>query len=76
MEKNEKIIMLTKLIDENLTNLDKLKKEKEILKEKYSKNPQNEDIIYEISILEKKYAYLYKKSLELNKMIKKITEGN
>lgn len=76
MNKAKKIIELTHLVDKNIKELEKLNEEKLVLKKQYSKNPKNEDVLSKISALEKKYALLYKKSNDLNLLLKKLTEKN
>jgi len=76
MIKKENIIQLTSLVNENLKELEKLNAKKLVLKEKYSLNPQDSTIKEEIKKLEKKYALLYKKSLQLNNLIKKYNDQN
>ena len=76
MNKAEKIIKLTRLIDENILELEKLNKEKIVLKTEYSKDPKNIETLNKINALEKKYAILYKNSNDLNLQIKKLTENN
>lgn len=76
MIKKENIIQLTSLVNENLKELENLNAKKLILKEKYSLNPQDSTIKEEIKKLEKKYANLYKKSLDLNNLIKKYSDQN
>jgi len=76
MIKKENIIQLTSLVNENLKELAKLNAKKLVLKEKYSLNPQDSTIKEEIKKLEKKYALLYKKSLQLNNLIKKYNDQN
>lgn len=73
MKNYNNLVEVTKLIDENLSKLDKLNFEKQKLIELYNKNQNDINTLNKIKNLENQYKIVLNEAKNLNLIIKKIS---
>lgn len=73
MKNYNNLVEVTKLLDENLSKLDKLNFEKQKLIELYNKNQNDINTLNKIKNLENEYKIVLNEAKNLNLIIKKIS---